>query len=87
MDPIQLLKKHKIHAKKLLMTFSLPHIGWETDNQGWLVELEGKPNQPEAYTTNHGKPEKMTRENLQSELDQTKKQAVTLQRVLDQLPK
>lgn len=44
-------------VKQVLHTATIMHIGWESDNEAWLVELEDGSRV--VLTTNHGMIEEM----------------------------
>jgi hypothetical protein len=45
-------EKYNVNPKEILFTVPILHIGWETDNDGWIVLLED--NTIASYTTDHG---------------------------------
>ncbi len=60
--------------------FNMNHLGWEADEDGWLVrDPEGKLR---AITTNHGSPQFTDVEDLQIHKDELMKQVTKLEDVI-----
>ena len=82
-NPLPFLQSHGIQAQKILHSFSILHNGWETDNEGWIVELP--PKTKAAYTTNHGKPQLLQPQEIAEKLKETQESADALSKALDLL--
>ena len=68
--------KFNLKIVRIVQEIPILHSGWEMDNKGWLVELEGGKLQ--ALTTNHGSLCLWTQKDLQAKYEETKASAKAL---------
>ena len=73
---LEKIQKSGIPANKILHTCNILHEGWDTDNQGWIVELEN--GKVLGVTTNHNKIEVWEPKTILQNLSETINSAKTL---------
>jgi hypothetical protein len=56
---------------EILHEATILHEGWEMDNRGWIVKLEG--GEVRALTTSHGGPYLWTKEELEGQIEVTRR--------------
>ena len=59
---VQIAKRGYGIPQKVIAAFEIPRVGWEMDNQGWVVWMEN--NTLRVFSTNHGSLCEMDRDEL-----------------------
>lgn len=69
--------------KKLIQAATILREGWEMDNYAWLVEMEDGSRK--AFTTNHGGLCELSREELNSAIEETERSLKSLQVLMSRI--
>jgi len=79
----QFVKKngYECGIDKILHTATIPHLGWEMDNEGWAVLL--KNGDIKFLTTDHGSVSWWSIEEIEAQIEETSKSLDSLKKLLE----
>ncbi len=72
-------------VKRVLLTATIMHTGWELDNEAWLVELDD--GRKVALTTNHGGVCEMDIDEISEKYQETLSSAESINKLMASWPK